>query len=158
MPHKQKSFTLIEMLIVVVIIGILAAALIPRLQSVQARARDTKRKADLHQIATALEIYKEDNGSYDGISDSPTDIGIYNWRPGNQRAITSLSNYANFYSVTDRSDTAFRVYNILEKYMTSIPTDASNTSWKIRRKDIMGYAATTMNNTIPSLSQYATHN
>ncbi|MEI7477839.1 MAG: prepilin-type N-terminal cleavage/methylation domain-containing protein [bacterium] len=47
---KQKSFTLIEMLIVVVIIGILAAALIPRLQSVQARARDTKRKADLHQI------------------------------------------------------------------------------------------------------------
>ncbi|MEI7477616.1 MAG: prepilin-type N-terminal cleavage/methylation domain-containing protein [bacterium] len=63
MAHKQKSFTLIEMLIVVVIIGILAAALIPRLQSVQARARDTKRKADLHQIGTALEIYKQDNGS-----------------------------------------------------------------------------------------------
>ncbi|MEI7477052.1 MAG: prepilin-type N-terminal cleavage/methylation domain-containing protein [bacterium] len=62
MQHKQKSFTLIEMLIVVVIIGILAAALIPRLQPVQARARDTKRKADLHQIGTALEIYKEDNG------------------------------------------------------------------------------------------------
>gem|GEM_PF-2461804 len=61
---QKKSFTLIEMLIVVVIIGILAAALIPRLQSVQARARDTKRKADLHQIATALAIYKEDNGGY----------------------------------------------------------------------------------------------
>ncbi|MEI7477589.1 MAG: prepilin-type N-terminal cleavage/methylation domain-containing protein [bacterium] len=61
MKSKQKSFTLIEMLIVVVIIGILAAALIPRLQSVQARARDTKRKADLHQIGTALAIYKEDN-------------------------------------------------------------------------------------------------
>ncbi|MEI7477590.1 MAG: prepilin-type N-terminal cleavage/methylation domain-containing protein [bacterium] len=64
MPNK-KSFTLIEMLIVVVIIGILAAALIPRLQSVQARARDTKRKADLHQIGTALAIYKEDNGGFD---------------------------------------------------------------------------------------------
>ncbi|MEI7477027.1 MAG: prepilin-type N-terminal cleavage/methylation domain-containing protein [bacterium] len=62
--HK-KSFTLIEMLIVVVIIGILAAALIPRLQSVQARARDTKRVADLHQIGTAMEIYKEDNGNLD---------------------------------------------------------------------------------------------
>ncbi|MEI7478096.1 MAG: prepilin-type N-terminal cleavage/methylation domain-containing protein [bacterium] len=65
MVYKQKkTFTLIEMLIVVVIIGILAAALIPRLQSVQARARDTKRKADLHQIATALAIYKEDAGNY----------------------------------------------------------------------------------------------
>ncbi|MEI7477654.1 MAG: prepilin-type N-terminal cleavage/methylation domain-containing protein [bacterium] len=62
MARKQKSFTLIEMLIVVVIIGILAAALIPRLQSVQARARDTKRVADIHQISTAFEIYKEDNG------------------------------------------------------------------------------------------------
>ncbi|MEI7477147.1 MAG: prepilin-type N-terminal cleavage/methylation domain-containing protein [bacterium] len=47
---QKKSFTLIEMLIVVVIIGILAAALIPRLQSVQARARDIKRIADIHQI------------------------------------------------------------------------------------------------------------
>lgn len=46
----KKTFTLIEMLIVIVIIGILAAALVPRLQSVQSRARDTKRKADLHAI------------------------------------------------------------------------------------------------------------
>ncbi|MEI7477518.1 MAG: prepilin-type N-terminal cleavage/methylation domain-containing protein [bacterium] len=67
---KKKAFTLIEMLIVVVIIGILAAALIPRLQSVQARARDTKRKADLHQIGTAFAIYKEDNGGYAGIKDN----------------------------------------------------------------------------------------
>jgi type II secretory pathway pseudopilin PulG len=38
------------MLIVVVIIGILAAALIPRLQSVQERARDAARKDDIQQI------------------------------------------------------------------------------------------------------------
>ena len=61
---KQKSFTLIEMLIVVVIIGILAAALIPRLQSVQARARDTVRKTDLANIRNALELYYNDNSTY----------------------------------------------------------------------------------------------
>lgn len=52
------------MLIVIVIIGILAAALVPRLQDVQARARDTKRKADLRSIDTALQIYQSDNGQY----------------------------------------------------------------------------------------------
>lgn len=63
--HKyKKGFTLIEMLIVIVIIGILAAALVPRLQSVQSRARDTERKADLNQILNGLHIYKLDNGSY----------------------------------------------------------------------------------------------
>jgi len=55
---------LIEMLIVIVIIGILAAALIPRLTSVRGRANDTARKADLQQIASALVAYQIDHGSF----------------------------------------------------------------------------------------------
>ncbi len=51
--HK-KAFTLIEMLIVIVIIWVLAAALIPRLTSVRDRANDVARKADLNQLATAI--------------------------------------------------------------------------------------------------------
>lgn len=50
----QKAFTLIEMLIVIVIIWVLAAALIPRLTSVRDRANDVARKADLNQISTAI--------------------------------------------------------------------------------------------------------
>ena len=61
---KQRTFTLIEMLIVIVIIGILAAALVPRLQSIQWRARDTKRKTDLRTIYNANEIYLSDNWQY----------------------------------------------------------------------------------------------
>lgn len=64
MAKNKKAFTLIEMLIVIVIIGILAAALVPRLISVQGRARDTKRKADLSQLGTALAIYKTDNSTF----------------------------------------------------------------------------------------------
>ena len=59
---RSFAFTLIEMLIVIVIIGILAAALVPRLQDVQSRARDTKRKADIAQITNAILIYNTDNG------------------------------------------------------------------------------------------------
>lgn len=57
-------FTLVEMLIVIVIIGILAAALIPRLTGAQGAARDTARYADLNQMGTALTLYSADSNGY----------------------------------------------------------------------------------------------
>ena len=62
--NMKKAFTLVEMLIVIVIIGILAAALIPRLTGVQSRARDVARKADAQQIGSALATWSLDNGTY----------------------------------------------------------------------------------------------
>ncbi|MBI5754957.1 prepilin-type N-terminal cleavage/methylation domain-containing protein, partial [Candidatus Peregrinibacteria bacterium] len=61
---KKKGFTLIELLIVITIIGILAVALLPRIVGAPARARDVSRKANLNTLATALESYMSDNGSY----------------------------------------------------------------------------------------------
>ena len=60
----NKAFTLVEILIVVIIIGILMWALLPRLKGAQERARDTARKANLSQISTALEMYFNDYGTY----------------------------------------------------------------------------------------------
>jgi general secretion pathway protein G len=60
----KKGFTLIEMLIVVVIVGILASALIPRLTSAKDKTENTGAIKDLSDIVTALEIYQIDNGTY----------------------------------------------------------------------------------------------
>lgn len=57
--RKKSGFTLVEMLIVVIIIGILVAAIVPRLTGVMARSRDTKRIADLRTIWIAIQMYKD---------------------------------------------------------------------------------------------------
>lgn len=62
--QAKKAFTLIEILIVIAIIGILTVALLPRIQWAQSSARNTARKADLNQIATALAAYNGDFGKY----------------------------------------------------------------------------------------------
>ena len=55
------------MLIVVVIIGILAAAILPRLQGAQSSARDAARKSDLSQLGTALVSYVNNRGELPGL-------------------------------------------------------------------------------------------
>ena len=63
-----KAFTLVEMLIVIVIIGILIASLMPRMQSAQWRARDVARKNDLAQIQTAIITSQQDRGVFPGMT------------------------------------------------------------------------------------------
>jgi prepilin-type N-terminal cleavage/methylation domain-containing protein len=60
--NTVKAFTLVEMLIVIVIIGILIASLMPRMQTAQGRARDVARKNDLSQIQTAIITSQSDRG------------------------------------------------------------------------------------------------
>ncbi len=64
----DKGFTLIELMIVVIIIGILAAVAIPMYQVVPERSRATEAVAGLDSVRNALRVYYAEHGSYSNVS------------------------------------------------------------------------------------------
>ena len=64
MKFLQRGFTLIEIMVVVVILGILAAIVVPKIMSRPEQARLVKAKEDVTAIENALDLYKLDNGIY----------------------------------------------------------------------------------------------
>lgn len=62
--NKERGFTLIEIMVVVVILGILAAFIVPKLLDRPEQARRTKATADIKSLEEALGLFKLDNGFY----------------------------------------------------------------------------------------------
>ncbi len=72
---RRSGFTLIEVLIVVVIIGLLATIVIPKFSSSRERALVTAMKADLRNLLTQQESFMADSGRY--VTSFPLSV----WRP-----------------------------------------------------------------------------
>jgi general secretion pathway protein G len=60
----RRGFTLIELMVVVVILGILATMVVPKVMSKPEQARRTKAKVDIRSIQTALNMFKADTGRF----------------------------------------------------------------------------------------------
>ena len=86
---RSQGFTLIEIMVVVVIIGLLAAVIIPNVFSRVEDARVAKARTDIQALTTALTMYRLDNFKYpstdQGLSalvERPADPSLRNWRAG----------------------------------------------------------------------------
>ena len=64
MQQRQQGFTLIEIMVVVVILGILAALVVPQVMSRPDQAKVTVAQGDIKAIAAALDMYRLDNHVY----------------------------------------------------------------------------------------------
>jgi len=66
---RQKGFTIVELLIVIIIIGILATLVLVTFSGVQAKARDSKRQTDVNDIDSHLEAFFAQYGFYPTLAD-----------------------------------------------------------------------------------------
>lgn len=101
---RQRGFTLIEIMVVVVIIGLLAAVIVPNLMGNVDQARISKARQDIQAIETALTMFRLDNARYPStdqglraLVQQPTDPSIRNWRPGGYVKKPSRDPWGNDY-------------------------------------------------------------
>ena len=82
MKRIKAGFTLMEILLVITIIGLLAAIILTGLSTARSKARDAKRLTDLQTIASALEFYYDSTGHYPIALGQVTECGHSgNWIP-----------------------------------------------------------------------------
>ena len=87
--RREAGFTLIEIMVVVVILGILAALVAPNVISRIDDAQINRAKQDIRAVESALHLYRLDNFKYpstdqglDALVTQPADPSIRNWRQG----------------------------------------------------------------------------
>lgn len=105
---QEKGFTLIELLVVIAIIGLLASVVLLALNSARQKARDAKRLADVRQIASALELYFNDNNGYPGSTGAlvPTYLGQF---PSFPTPVESSCGAAGSYAYSSSASSTYQL-------------------------------------------------
>src|SRR5277367_830513 len=110
----HRAFTLIEMLVVLAIVGIVAALLLPALARTREAGRTTACLSNLHQIGLGLQIYVQDNQNlmpvmYDrstnsAVTNGPSiNIVLLSFVSGNSNVFRCPSDFENLYQLTGSS-------------------------------------------------------
>jgi general secretion pathway protein G len=87
--HGERGYTLIEIMVVVIIIGLLAAIVAPNVIGRVDDAQLEKARADIHNLESAMRLYRLDNFAYptseqgiEALVTKPNDPNVRNWNAG----------------------------------------------------------------------------
>jgi prepilin-type N-terminal cleavage/methylation domain-containing protein len=83
LQSKQRGFTIVELLIVIVVIGILAALVVTTFTGIQQKSRNTERQTDIKAIHGQVEAYYAQNGSYPAMAE----LNDQAWRATNMKGL-----------------------------------------------------------------------
>ena len=99
--HHKKGFTLLELMIVIVILGILATVVMPRIMDRPEQARRVKAVTEIRQIESALYLLKADTGRFpnsaEGLNILLKDPGIKGYNPDGYLDNIPLDPWGNSY-------------------------------------------------------------
>lgn len=130
----KKGFTLIELLVVIIILGALASLIIGNFFTSLKKGRDAKRKADLEQIKTALEMYYEDKRAYP--TQSLNQQGFVfggEFADGSKSYMKKVPNDPlpgkNYRYETDSGGNYYKMYACLENNQQILPYTSSPTNF-----------------------------
>jgi prepilin-type N-terminal cleavage/methylation domain-containing protein len=114
--HKQSGFTIVELLIVIVVIGILAAITIVAFNGISVRAENTKTISGVTAYAKAFTMYAIDNGSYPLLNTYPC---LGSPASGTCARVVTVAGQCNF-SGQAGVDVAFNT--LMSKYLPNTPS------------------------------------
>lgn len=85
LKKRNQGFTIVELLIVIVVIGILALLVVTTYSGIQQKARNSKRSTDIQTIQTQLEAFYNENGYYP----LRANLNSSSWRTTNMKSLDS---------------------------------------------------------------------
>jgi len=139
-PLRREGFTIVELLIVIVVIGILAAITIVAYNGIQQRGRDAQRESDISTIVKALEMYFAENGSF----------------PSSVCSLGAGCKINSGWVTTSDGTWSVLESQLVPKYLSSLPKDpqfSTSTSPAIQggyNYDFLNYSSASLCNASPS--------
>ena len=145
--NDQRGFTIVELLIVIVVIGILAALVVTTYGGIQAKGRDSQRQSDLSALQTQIEAFYATNNYYPAL----VDVNSETWRSTNMKsldkaAIADPGDPSDYnLSGTAASESNQKVYGYVTKnaagtVCTTLSTDCVSyelTAWQETSKTVL---------------------